>query len=204
MSFEKGLPLEQWDTLKHFAMSCNQSEESYYEQKFAVSNFLCWIKSYAQQFGPGTEVHIKNIIVHGCPGSGKSYVGGYMYLAVISLGLRLMTTALMDTKANMLGGICFQCLFCLSHQRNKNAYCVAEIAWVKLHRLSNIKYLYFMLKIDVLIIDEIGQLSVQEIDTMDIILRNIFEMNIPFGGSICLVCLIFIHIYHLLLQLRLI
>ena len=35
---------------------------------------------------------------------------------------------------------------------------------------------------DVLMIDEIVQLSAQQIDTMDIILRNIQETSIPFGG----------------------
>ena len=140
MNCGKGLQIKRWDPLETFVKSSNQSEESFHKQKFAISNALCSIKSYAQQFGPGSNVHVKNTIVHGCPGSGKSYIGGYACLAVISLGLHLMTTALMATRANMLGGIHFHRLFCLPIQRNSNTYRVAEIAIVKLHHPCNVLF----------------------------------------------------------------
>ena len=65
MDCEKGLPIKQWNALKNFVKSPNQSEESFHEQKFVVSNALCSIKSYAQQFGTDTNAHIKNTNVHG-------------------------------------------------------------------------------------------------------------------------------------------
>ena len=105
-----------------------------------------------------------------------------MCLAAISLGLRLMTTALMATRANMLGGIHFHRLFCLPIQKIQNTYRIAEIAIAKMNRSSNIKFLYFILTMDMLMIDEIGQLSAQQIDVIDIILRTIRETSIPFGG----------------------
>ena len=59
---------------------------------------------------------------------------------------------------------------------------MAELAIQKLTRPSQAKFLYFVLTMDMLFFDEIGQLSAQKIDALDIILRTIRNTDIPFGG----------------------
>ena len=44
------------------------------------------------------------------------------------------------------------------------------------------KYLHFLLTTDVLIIDELGQLSADQLSTIDIILRTLRRSTRPFGG----------------------
>ena len=45
------------------------------------------------------------------------------------------------------------------------------------------KFLYFVLTMDVLFFDEIGQLSAQQIDALDNILRTLRNTDIQFGGA---------------------
>jgi hypothetical protein len=59
---------------------------------------------------------------------------------------------------------------------------MAELAIQKLTRPSQAKFLYFVLTMDMLFFDEIGQLSAQQIDALDIILRTVRNTDIPFGG----------------------
>jgi hypothetical protein len=98
------------------------------------------------------------------------------------MGLRLMSTALMGTRANVLGGIHFHRLLCFPTGNIATPHRMAELAIQKLTRPSQAKFLYFVLTMDVLFFDEIGQLSAQQIDALDIILRTLRNTDIPFGG----------------------
>jgi hypothetical protein len=46
----------------------------------------------------------KNLLIHGVPGSGKSYVAQYLNLYAISKELRLVPTSIMGVRATNLGG----------------------------------------------------------------------------------------------------
>ena len=182
MKCTKFSPIENWCPIESFTQSENQSTESFEEQSFAVARAVRSVTKYAQQFGESTQVHTKNTILHGCPGSGKSHVGGYVCLAALAMGLRLMSTALMGTRANVLGGIHFHRLLCFPTGNIATPHRMAELAIQKLTRPSQAKFLYFVLTMDMLFFDEIGQLSAQQIDALDIILRTVRNTDIPFGG----------------------
>jgi len=64
-----------------------QSDQSYMEQKLAVEIGICSIDKYLQQLGPCAATQTKNLLIHGVPGSGKSYVAQYLNLYAISEGL---------------------------------------------------------------------------------------------------------------------
>ena len=105
-----------------------------------------------------------------------------MCLAALVMCLRLMSTALMGTRANVLGGIHFHCLLCFPTGNIASPHRMTELTIQKLTHPPQAKVFYFVLTMDMLFFDEIGQLSAQQIDALDIILRTIRNTDIPFGG----------------------
>ncbi len=73
-------------------------------------------------------------------------------------------------------------LFGLSTKNMTNASRMAELAIDKVNRKSQLCYLHTLLTIDVLLFDEFGQASAQQVKTLDILLRKVRNSNIPFGG----------------------
>ncbi len=124
----------------------------------------------------------KNVLIHGVPGSGKSYVAQYINLYAISQGLRLVPTSIMGDQATNLGGKHMHRLFGLSTKKMANVSRMAELAVDKLNRKSQLCYLHTLLTIDVLTFDEFGQASAQQVKTLDILLQKVRNSNIPFGG----------------------
>ena len=59
---------------------------------------------------------------------------------------------------------------------------LVKLSKEKLERKSNILLKHIVMTMDVLLLDEFGQLSSQQISIMDIILRHIRKNNMPFGG----------------------
>ena len=180
MNFERDLQ-NPWDPMREFKKIENQSEESYDDQVLAVAVAYSLIEKYCIKFGRPSTTFTKNAIVHGAPGSGKSHIILYISLIAMYKGLRVMTTALMGVRANALGGVHMHRLFGMS-TRSGNPYRLAELALDKLNRKNQLKYLHVLLTMDVLIVDECGQLSADQLSTIDIILRTARSSNIPFGG----------------------
>ena len=73
-------------------------------------------------------------------------------------------------------------LFLISTDDNLSSspFKCAEAALIKIRR--NIKILHALLTLDVLFIDEMGQISALLICTIDIILRKLCNSDLPFGG----------------------
>ena len=159
-----------------------QSDQSYMEQKLAVEIGIRSIDKYLQQLGPRAATQTKNLLIHGVPGSGKSYVAQYLNLYAISKGLRLVPTSIMGVRATNLGGEHMHRLFGLSTKKMANVSRMAELAVDKLNRKSQLCYLHTLLTIDVLLFDEFGQASAEQVKTLDILLRKVRNSNIPFGG----------------------
>ena len=175
-----------WDPVASFTHFDQQSEESFIEQRLAITIVSRSILKYSQQFGPDASTYTKGDIIHGAPGSGKTFVIQYLTLFAISQGLRVMTTALMAVRANAIGGIHLHRLFGLTPKKSGNPYRLAELALDKLHRNSQLCYLHVILTMDVLVIDECGQLSAQQLSILDLILRIARNSHIPFGGVLIL------------------
>ena len=61
-----------------------------------------------------------------------------------------------------------------------------QLAIQKLHRKTNTRLLYLLMTVDVILLDECGQLSAQQMAELDIILRHVKQSNLPFGGTLIL------------------
>ncbi len=94
----------------------------------------------------------------------------YLNLHAISQGLKLVPTLIMGSQATNLGGEHMHRLFGLSTKKMANVSCMAELAVDKLNRKSQLCYLHTSLTIDVLIFDEFGQASAQQVKTLDFLL----------------------------------
>ena len=106
-----------------------------------------------------------------------------MCLAALAMGLRLMSTALVGMRANVLGRIHLHCLLCFPTGNSSTPPRMAKLTIQKITRPSQAKFLYFVLTMNVLFFDEIGQLSAQQIDALDIILRMLQNTDIPFMAA---------------------
>ena len=178
-------PLE-WDTVGTMIQSTEtgQSVESFEEQKLAVKTIAHSIDKYCGiTHGNASFNYTKNCVAHGAPGTGKSFVGERSALYALSKGLRLISTCLMGSRANAIGGIHLHPLICIAIQ-GKNTkiypYRVAELAMQKITR-KKIKH-HAILTVDVLFIDEVGQLSAELVAVLDIIFRKTRKSKLPFGG----------------------
>jgi hypothetical protein len=67
-------------------------------------------------------------------------------------------------------------LFGLSTKKMANVSCMAELAVDKLNRKSQVCYLHTLLTIYVLIFDEFGQASAQQVKTLDILLQKSLQL----------------------------
>ena len=81
-----------------------------------------------------------------------------------------------------MGGEHIHSLFGLSTKNMANASRMAELAIDKLNRKSQLCYLHSLLTIDVLLFDEFGQASAQQVKTLDILLCKVHNSNNLFGG----------------------
>ena len=71
-----------WDPVKSMVQSETQNETSFNEQKLGMKTYAYSINKYCGNVGDRLSLtHTKNVIVHGAPGTGKSFVGerGVLY-----------------------------------------------------------------------------------------------------------------------------
>lgn len=84
-----------WDPYDEAVQSPNQSDESFAEQQVAMDLIMYTVKKYVGPIrGKGGSSLCKNVIIHGSPGSGKSFIGTKAVLYCKSQGLNVKTTAL--------------------------------------------------------------------------------------------------------------
>ena len=110
MEADKLHPLE-WDPLEVIEKADEQSQESYEEQMLAMGIGTRAVDKYKIQFGEASQV--KGLLVHGCPGAGKTTVQQRNALYSMTQGLRTMMTSLMAIRSIAIGGIHIHKLFAL-------------------------------------------------------------------------------------------
>ena len=129
--------------------------------------------------------YTKNVGVYGAPGTGKLFIGQYTVLYALSQGLNIISTALMGVRANTLGGIHLHKIFFLpTDNKISSPFVYAEKAIEDIKR--NIEIYHALRTLDILFIDEFGQVSAEQLCTIDIILRKIRQSQTPFGGVLIL------------------
>ena len=101
-------------------------------------------------------------------------------LYAISSGFFALTTSMMARRSVHLGGKHIHYLFCLRIEIFLSPPRMAEIAIVKLLRMSH--KLNVLRLLNILFVDEIGQVSAELLSVLDIILGRIRDSNIFMGG----------------------
>lgn len=168
-----------WDAVASFCKSNNQSNESYKEQQLAIQTTIDSIDSY-RQFQTQSS-YTKNMGVRGSPGGGKTWCMMYYMLYAISKGLIVTTTALQCSRALHLGGIHIHQLFLVPTEDNiPSLYRRAELAVLRL--LKNPTKLDFICTLQILFVDEMGQMDDGMLAILDIIFRKLKKSNIYMGG----------------------
>lgn len=171
-----------WDPLNPFFRHPHQSQGSYEEQRFVVSLAKKLINRYCAQCGEGALTYVKNLIVFGVPGSGKSYIMQLITLYAMSKGLRVMTSAIMGTRATLLGGIHLHKLLGWSTKTSCNVHRLVELAIDKLRRKNQASFLQTLLTVDVLFIDESGQMAAEQLSVLNVMMMKLRRSSRPFGG----------------------
>ena len=171
----KTLPCE-WNITNVLLRGLTQSVESYDEQ-MKVLNYMCKCLNI---FLSPSSVTTKNIIICGGPGVGKTTLLQILILYAASLGLNIQLSSVMSERSCELGGIHLSKMFCIPTLRNRNPSTIAEKAVFALLRQP--KQLTFVEKIEVLAIDEFGQVSAELLSILDIILRTIRKNSLFMGG----------------------
>lgn len=173
----KSNPL-QWNALSSFQRNPVQSQESFTEQKLAIQLCSEAIDKYADM--SDQLLFTKNIGIRGFPGSGKTWCSLYVALYGISKGLFVIPTAVLAKRSIQLGGIHYHRLFCIPTEKHYSVHRKAEIALIKI--LRDARKTHLLLAIDVMICDEIGQLSADFVAVLDIILRRLRDNSLYLGG----------------------
>ena len=171
-----------WNPTNTIPQYERQSEESYEEQKEAINLCVNQINKYRNANEGGQTTYTKNPVVYGAPGTGKSFVGEIVVLYAIMQGLNIISTALMGVRANAIGGTHLHEFFKLPI--NDNATVAPQTkAMQALEKIKRKTDLYHaLLTLDAIFLDEAGQVSSDELATIDIILRKGRRSQTPFGG----------------------
>ena len=159
----------------------SQSIESFQEQQTICES----IKTVIMGFLAIRENQIvKHELIMGPPGTGKTFICSLCLSFALGAGLFCHVTSLAARRARQFGGIHIHRLFCLSINNELSVTKVAEKALKKLHCHPERKAL--LLRLDVLMIEEIGLISAQHWAAMDLIMQSLKEVNVPFGGILVL------------------
>ena len=175
MNATKDLPY-QWDAVTNYTQGDAQPDSSFNEQKLAIELCTRAIDSYSAV----SHIFTKSAGIGGFPGSGKTWSMEYCVIYALCRGLCVVTTAQMARRAIQLGGKHWHYLFCLPTEKGLSAHRKAELSIAKI--LRDPKKLNFILSLDILFCDELGQSTAELISVIDIILRKLRDNNIFLGG----------------------
>ena len=176
LSATKENPLN-WDPSTALVRGQMQSEESCKDQMRGIKMCVNGIKSYLDIIRPYFP---RSIVFEGAPGTGKSFCIMVLCAYCLSIGLKVMTTAVQATRALCIGGMHMHKLFAYPAKKSGNFFRLAEEAIQSL-----LKYpitMNMLETVNVLFFDEIGQVSAEMISVLDMILREVRNCNIFLRG----------------------
>ena len=159
----KSSPIE-WNAFQSLQQSPDQPDTSFREQSFVIKKCTDAIDNYANI--SHTKL-VKNHVIRGYAGCGKSWTMQYCILHAYSRGLFALPTAMMANRAVFLGTKHIDWLFGLPFEKNFSAYKTAESAIATLMKYP--ERLNILRTLDVLFIDEIGQVLSELLSVIDII-----------------------------------
>ena len=170
-------PLD-WNAYEKFTQIEPQTDASFNEQRLAVKNCTNAIDRYCSIQHQST--FIKCRVIAGSPGCGKSFLMNYVLLYAMSKGLKVGISAQQACRAVHLGGLHLHKLFSLPVKDQASIHRLAELAITRL--ISKPKLLRVLQMVQVLFLDELGQVSSEMLAVLDIILRKVRNSNTYLGG----------------------
>jgi predicted GIY-YIG superfamily endonuclease len=154
----------------------HQSIESYKEQCALLQRAAKMLNIYQQC----TDIQQQGLVIVGGPGTGKTTCLQAIVMDCLVRGLNVALATVMAERACQLGGIHLSKLCRIPVNNNANSVRLAELAITAL--LCSPRQLHYIRFIDILVLDELGQLSAELISTLDIIFRRVRESTAFFGG----------------------
>jgi hypothetical protein len=167
-----------WDPVNVLRRSRHQSLASFNEQKLAIEVAIASIDKYKDINLAATVT--KNVGIRGFPGGGKTWCCMYVALYAMSQGLDVLATAIMAKRATALGGTHWHRFFGLPIDAKLTPQRMAELALNKI--ANNPQLRNAIMSLDVIIADELGQLSAEFVATINIILCKLRGTTTLFGG----------------------
>ena len=159
----------------------SQSNESFQEQRSICESIKAVIRGF---LAIRENQIVKCELIMGPPGTGKTFICSLCLFYALAFGLFCHVTSLAARRARQFGGIHINRLCCLSIINELLVSKLAQKALKKLHCQPERKAL--LLRLDVLMIEEVGLSSAQHWAVIDLILQNLREVNVPFGGVLVL------------------
>jgi len=155
----------------------DQSEQSKQEQRLSFDLITDVIDKYASS----TLSDNNNFILHGAPGTGKTHMALLCIAYAMGQALTCMSMALLCERSLLLGGMHYHKFLRVVFVRSfKNVQSVADGCIQRLKR-DPIE-ITFMRSLDILFVDEMGQLSAEQVQVLDIVLRYARHTEAYMGG----------------------
>ena len=153
-----------------------QSDESYEFQCTVFDKVKRELENYIHR----NNGFVKHQLFMGRPGSGKTLLCTMLFMQAIAKGLNCSITCLSGERAQELGGEHIHKMFKFRVNKDVLPDLMASQSITSL--LKDVTRFTDLERLDVLFIDEIGQVNSQLLSAMEIVLQNIRDNRLPMGG----------------------
>ena len=154
----------------------SQSIESFEEQ----TQLFEFGKSKLIEYMSAQTYTTKCLIINGGPGTGKTTLMELLMIFAQHLGLTSTVTAVMAERSSQLGGTHIAQLMCVPVEKGVSFPRQAEMGYISL--CKSLEKLSSLHCLDIMFIDEFGQVSAELLSTMDMILRRARNSTQFLGG----------------------
>ena len=159
-----------------FPRADGQSDESYAFQQHVLNKSLASLESFMH----GNVGFVKHQLCLGRPGSGKTLVCTMLFMEAIARGLNCSITCLSGERAQQLGGEHVHKMFKF---RVNKAQVPEHMASQSINSLlRDVTRFTDLERLEVLFIDEVGQLNTEILCAMEIVLQHVRNNRLPMGG----------------------
>ena len=170
-----------WSATDALASTLSQLPQSIQEQRLVLD----LASNRITQYQSASQCLAKSICIIGGPGVGKTTLLQLIVLETAYRGLNVAMTALMAERSRELGGHHLNQMFAIPVNEKAPVPHLAELAVVNLNRQP--KRLAVLQRLDVLFVNELGQISAEMLAVLDIILRRIRDSCV-FMGGVMVIC----------------